>query len=111
MPYRRWLVGLFGLLTLTATARPADPSPPPAPFSPAAPAPFFGIPDVHLQSLPADIRAGIQAVIDRPTLSAKGPSETFNADTGTYRWLLEHPDAGTKMWRLLGARVMDIVAR
>ncbi len=108
---RRWLAGLFGVLTLTVTARPADPSPAAIPFSPAPPASVYGMPHIPLESLPAELRADIQAVRDRPTLSSKGPSETFNSDPAVYRWLLEHPDIGTKLWRLLGARVSDIVAR
>ncbi len=111
MPFRRWLVGLFGLLALTATARPADPSPPASVFFPAAPSTDYGMPQIPLNSLPAELRAGIQAVIEHPTLSAKGPSESFNSDHAVYHWLLEHPEIGTKLWRLLGARVMDIVAQ
>jgi hypothetical protein len=44
-------------------------------------------------------------------LSSRGPSESFNADPFMYRWLLEHPDVGVKLWRVLGARVADINER
>jgi hypothetical protein len=66
------------------------------------------MPQIPQDALPPDLRAGIRSVLEHPTLSAKGPQETFNADVGTYRWLLEHPGVGVKLWRLLGARVTDI---
>jgi hypothetical protein len=118
MSSRPWLVGLIGLLTLTGSARCDHPSGKVAPGSPedssaspsrtAAP---YGIPQIPLDALPPAYRAAIKAVLDHPTLAAKGPLETFNADAGTYRWLLEHPGTGARLWRLLGARVTDIVER
>jgi hypothetical protein len=109
MPSRRWLLGLFGLLTLASPARPEDV---PAPFLPSRPALSTppGPPHIPLESLPASQRENVKAVLDKPTLSARGISETFNADLSVYRWLLEHPDVGVKLWRLLGAKVSDIGA-
>lgn len=109
MPLRRCLAGLLGLLALSATARPADPSPAKV-FFPAAPSTDYGVPPVPLGSVAPEVRADVQAVLAQPTLSAKGPSETFNSNHAVYRWLLEHPDTGTKLWKSMGARVVDIVA-
>jgi hypothetical protein len=109
MTCRPWLAGLIGLLSLTGAATAV--SPPGtghAPGSPSQTMPVYGMPQVPLDGLPADLRAGIQAVLDQPTLGAKAPIETFNARASTYRWLLEHPGEGVKLWRLLGARVTDI---
>jgi hypothetical protein len=69
------------------------------------------MPQIPLDAMPADLRAGVQSVLEQPSLSSKGPVETFNANASTYRWLLEHPGTGVKLWRLLGARVTDIVER
>jgi hypothetical protein len=107
----RWLVGLIGLLTLTGSARPDPPTGTFVPGSPARTAPIYGMPQIPLDALPADVRPRVQAVLESPSLSTKGPLESFNADAGTYRWLLEHPGTGTKLWRLLGARVTDIIER
>jgi hypothetical protein len=60
------------------------------------------------ESLPAAFREPIRSVTEHPTLTAKGPSETFNADPGMYRWLLEHPETGVKLWRQLGGKVAEI---
>jgi hypothetical protein len=125
MACRPWLAGLFGLLTLAELARAqtlpvANASGSSGPVanasgssSPVANASGSSAPLPHIPTvaLPADLRASVQAVLDQPTLSAKGPVETFNAVAGTYRWLLEHPDHGVKLWRLLGARVTDIEDR
>jgi hypothetical protein len=65
-------------------------------------------PKLQLEALPESVRAAIKTVQEHPCLTAKGPAETFNADPNVYRWLLEHPELGVRMWRQLGARVTDI---
>lgn len=68
-------------------------------------------PPLPLEQIEPALRQRIQAVLDRPTLASHGPSETFNANGDVYRWLLDHPDRAVQLWRLLGARVSDIVDR
>jgi hypothetical protein len=104
MARRCWLAGLLTLLMLGRPARSHA-----APFAPASPP--FGMPELPLESMTLSARERIGSVLRDPTLSSKGPSETFNADPAMYRWLLEHPEAGVKLWRLLGARVADILER
>lgn len=65
-------------------------------------------PDVPLDALPPGLRERVASVLERPALTAKGPSETFNARPETYRWLLDHPQVGVRLWRQLGAKVADI---
>jgi hypothetical protein len=108
MTCRRWLVGVVGLLTFTGSARPDHPAATVVVSSSSRIAPLYGMPHIPLDSLPADLRSRIQSVLEHPSLSSKGPVETFNADAGTYRWLLEHPGVDVQLWRLLGARVTDI---
>src|SRR5262245_36914656 len=108
MRHQPWLLGILASLVVLGTAvaqdRPlfapsAQPTQPPAPL---------GMPAVPVDSLAHGIRERVAAVLERPTLSARGPAETFNSDHATYRWLLDHPDLGVKLWRLLGAKVSDI---
>lgn len=58
--------------------------------------------------LSAKSRAAIDRVIGRPTVTARGPCQTFKGDPALYAWLLDHPAQGVRMWRLLGAQCLDI---
>jgi hypothetical protein len=71
-----------------------------SPFSPAVPVP--------LDELPANLRAKVRGVMDKPTLTTRGQAETFNGEPKVYQWLLEHPDRAAVAWRRLGAKVADI---
>ena len=62
------------------------------------------IPVAVFASLPGDVRR----ILERPTLSARGPSELFRGRAGIYDWLLDHPDQAVLIWRRLGAKCMDI---
>src|SRR5262245_13646236 len=59
----------------------------------------FTVPRVPLESVPPGLRERIQSVLDRPALSAHGPTEAFQAEGHVYRWLLDHPDLAVKLWR------------
>jgi hypothetical protein len=107
MPCRRWLVGLCGLLLLACLAPAQGDSSPFLPPRPAQSGPV-GLPHIPLELLPATHRRNVEAVLERPTLTARGVPETFNAEAPIYRWLLEHPEVGVRLWRLLGAKVADI---
>jgi hypothetical protein len=49
-------------------------------------------------------------VLERPTLRARGPAESFACQPALYHWLLDHPDLAARLWRCLGAECEDIRA-
>lgn len=66
------------------------------------------LPPLPFEQMDPALRTGVREVLDRPSLSSRGASETFNADPNVYRWLLDHPHQAVKLWKLLGAKVTDI---
>jgi hypothetical protein len=66
---------------------------------------------VPLDQVPPELREQVQRTLDRPTLFASGPPETFVCQPELYAWLLDHPDRGVLAWRRLGAVCLNIVAR
>src|SRR5437763_96694 len=64
-----------------------------------------------LDAVPEEYRARVLALLEKPTLQARGPSETFHCQPPTYRWLLDHPDRAVAVWRKLGAEVTPISDR
>jgi hypothetical protein len=66
---------------------------------------------LNLDGLPADVRQRVRAVVEQPTVSARGPLEMFTCQPSMYHWLLDHPDQTVKLWRRLGAKCIDIDAR
>jgi hypothetical protein len=97
------LAGL--LLLLAATSAPAGglfkKTPPPALPDPAVP----------LDELDAPQRALARTVLDKPTLSARGPTETFPCRPDHYLWVLDHPEQAVTAWRRLGAKCVSITPR
>ncbi len=63
---------------------------------------------LNLEGLPAEVRQRVRAVVEQPTISARGPLEMFTCQPAMYRWLLDHPDQTVKLWRRLGAKCIDI---
>ncbi len=59
-------------------------------------------------SIPAELRDRVRAVVDHATLTTRGPVETFSSRVDTYNWLLDHPDIAARLWRLLGAKCAEI---
>lgn len=64
-----------------------------------------------LANMPAAVREKVRYVADHPTLYAQGSNETFLCNPAVYNWFLDHPDRAAAAWRLLGAKVVDIVDR
>ncbi len=64
-----------------------------------------------LESMPADCRARVRGVLERPTLHASGPLEAFHGQPEVYHHLLDHPDRAVRMWRKLGAVCTEIEDR
>jgi hypothetical protein len=52
-----------------------------------------------------------RSVLDRPTLSARGPAETFVCRPEQYYFFLDHPDRAVTAWRRLGAKCISITPR
>ncbi|HZY90240.1 MAG TPA: hypothetical protein VFE78_35790 [Gemmataceae bacterium] len=68
----------------------------------AGPAPAqTGVP---LEQVVPAFRDRVRAVLAQPTLSTRGPAETFNCQPAVYHWLLDHPDLAVRLWYALGAR-------
>jgi hypothetical protein len=95
----------FVLLLVTASASAGGlifkKSPPPL-------APDFALP---LDEMSEAQRALAKGVLDRPTLSARGPSETFVCKPDQYGWILDNPDRAVTAWRRLGAKCVNIAPR
>jgi len=100
----RWRLTMVGLVVLAAAGAVSAGEPTPVSISPfAAPAPRLPV-----EALAPAVRDKVQAVLDKPTLSAKSVAETFNTDHAFYRYLLDHPDHAVKLWHKLGAKVSDM---
>jgi hypothetical protein len=56
-------------------------------------------------------RAVARSVLEKPTLAARGPSETFVCRPDQYYWFLDHPDRAVAAWKRLGAKCVNISAR
>ena len=50
-------------------------------------------------------------LMERPTVQARGPSETFTCTPKQYYWLLDNPDCAVTAWRRLGAKCVSIQKR
>src|SRR5262249_19673499 len=66
---------------------------------------------LDVDAVPEEYRARVLALLEKPTLQARGPTETFHCRPPTYRWLLDHPDRAVAVWRKLGAEVTPISDR
>jgi hypothetical protein len=111
MAWRRWLVsGLVAVAVLApAGARGDDRAG--FSFSTKSRGDASAPPYLPLESIAPNLRDRVQGVLERPALSARGHSETFQAEGSVYRWLLDHPDLTVKLWRQAGAKVSDIEDR
>jgi hypothetical protein len=68
-------------------------------------------PTLPADDLPEPQRAVAKPVLDRPTLAARGPVETFACHPEHYYWFLDHPDRAVVAWRRLGAKCVTIQPR
>jgi hypothetical protein len=50
-------------------------------------------------------------LMERPTVVARGPAETFACVPEQYYWLLDNPDRAVTAWRRLGAKCVSINRR
>src|SRR5260370_32946648 len=64
-----------------------------------------------LDEMPAAVRDKIRQTLDKPTISARGPIETFVCYPAQYYWLLDHPDRAVYAWHRLGAHCVDVSDR
>jgi hypothetical protein len=68
-------------------------------------------PRFHLEAVSPDYQKRVRSVLERPTLFARGPVETFHCQPTLYRWLLDHPDRAVQGWIKLGAKCAHITDR
>jgi hypothetical protein len=61
-----------------------------------------------MDKIPPGMRHKVRAVMEKPSLSTRGQTETFNGEPRVYQWLLDHPDRAATGWKRLGAKVADI---
>jgi hypothetical protein len=50
-------------------------------------------------------------MLEKPTVIARGPAETFPCAPEQYYWLLDNPDRAVVAWRRLGAKCVSIERR
>ena len=65
-------------------------------------------PHLDPDDFPAEAQPRVRAVVEQPTLAARGPLEMFTCQPSMYHWLLDHPDQAVKLWRRLGAKCIEI---
>ena len=59
-----------------------------------------------------DRAAGLaKQMMEKPTVQARGPTETFTCTPEQYCWLLDNPDRAVTAWRRLGAKCVSIRKR
>jgi hypothetical protein len=103
---RRILLGLaiFGSLGKVALAEA------PAVF-PAArtekPAPAVEV----LQDVSPGWRSHVLPIVEKSTVSARGPAETFQCQPEHYEYFLDHPDRAVVAWRRIGAKCVNILPK
>ena len=102
-----WVVGVCAASAGTATAQ----------------SPFVQVPtaekwdktrsaqQVPMDQIPAAMREGLKATLERPTLFTSGPTEIFPCKPAVYCWCLDHPDRAVIAWRRLGAKCVSISDR
>jgi hypothetical protein len=66
---------------------------------------------VPLDQLPPNVREDVRHALEKPTLFAGGPSESFLCKPELYYWFLDHPDRAVLAWRRLGAACLNITDR
>jgi hypothetical protein len=78
------------------------------PFKKADPTQPIAIPweDLNERAL-----ALAKPLMDRPTVQARGPIDTFACTPEQYYWLLDNPDRAVTAWRRLGAKCVSIQKR
>jgi hypothetical protein len=104
----RHVAGWLGLCVVWLAATPAKAQVPGDPRPATTNSAAFPATRVPLEQLPAEVREPLRKVLERPTLSARGPAETFHCRPSLYQWIVDHPDQAVCLWRRLGAQCPDI---
>jgi hypothetical protein len=108
MASRRVSLGWLGLLAMFAVVAPVPAQRPSAPATNPVETIAGPICRVPLDELPPTERERVRVVLERPTLTTRGPSEIFTCRPEHYHWLLDHPDQAVRLWRLLGIKCSEI---
>lgn len=67
--------------------------------------------DVPWNQLDAKSATIAKSMLDKATVQARGPAETFTCVPEQYHWLLDNPDRAVTAWRRLGAKCVSILPR
>jgi hypothetical protein len=105
-----WLGVLVGWLaagagTLPAQTQTADALPVAPPLTATA---TLTPAHVAIEEMPGTLRDKVRGVMEKATLTTRGPAEVFTCRPAVYYWLLDNPDQAVRLWRLLGAKCTDI---
>jgi hypothetical protein len=68
-------------------------------------------PQIPWEDLNEKALAISKQLAEKPTVTARGPSETFACSPEQYQWLLDNPDRAVTAWRRLGAKCVSIQRR
>src|SRR5689334_13060775 len=67
------------------------------------------------RAIPDDVsfpqRLTVDEIMDKASLWARGPGESFRCDPEHYLWFLDHPDRAVIAWRRMGAKCVTIVPK
>jgi hypothetical protein len=61
-----------------------------------------------LDQLSGEWRTAVDRVIQRPTLTAQSPPDSFAINDELYRWMLDHPDRVALAWRRMRVPAVEI---
>lgn len=64
-----------------------------------------------LDEIASPWRPRAKPILDKATIAARGPLETFACKPEQYAWLLDHPDRAVAAWRRIGAKCVSIQAK
>ncbi|MFO0968875.1 MAG: hypothetical protein U0793_25255 [Gemmataceae bacterium] len=67
--------------------------------------------DIPLAEIDSKHRAIAEQILNKPSFSARGPSEVFNGKPEQYLWLLDNPHRAVLAWRKLGAKCVSISSK
>jgi len=80
----------------------------PGVFKKPEPTPEITIPWDQLDD---KVKAIAKQLMEKPTVMARGPAETFSCMPEQYYWLLDNPERAVTAWRRLGAKCVSIERR
>ena len=97
-PSRRWLRGIGALMLVVAVTNSVSAGPLSLPNRDRREAKSR----IPFSKLTPDAQRKIRAVIDRPTLYRKMPTNQINCDADLYQFMVRYPEVVVNIWQLMG---------